>query len=159
MKYKIILFLLVIGFTFGCKPGDGLVDSKAYGKVDLREAGIDEIYGLKITSSVVTVNLPKLVDISTISVSGVIKIFEKHNSPFVNIERQDITLFKSLPSNAKVTRIYRKYVNSKIITEDIEITSPAEVKKSSNVITLVLSLLSFLFIYFLYRYVKVIKND
>lgn len=127
---SIVLFVLLLS---SCKD-NSLISSTSQLDLSkaLQEAGITGVDLRNSSSTISTTLLSLSISSPSISgsVSGNVKVMEKFDSPVVNIEKQDITFIRSIPKNAKITRVYKKYKDGRVVTEETEITEPKTLQET-----------------------------
>jgi len=109
----------------GCKKGGGLVNmGKPELKTTISDIGMDVMKNIS-SSTITGVNIPEIVGIG--SMTAVISILEKYDSPFVQI--QEMTLYKkeNIPDKTRITKI-KEYRNNtgNITRKDTDIYEPTE---------------------------------
>lgn len=117
---------LLVGISLICISGCGKFSTP----VDLQNAGVDWIKGIEISTisvSGITTDIKGIViSTPTFNLSGSVKVLEKQNSPLINIDRQEIVVFKKYDKNTQCIKVYKKYKENQLVSEEIEIINPIQ---------------------------------
>ena len=127
-----IYLLIALLFLIGC--GKGLNIEPPRVSTSMKEVGLDFVKNIS-SSNVIGINLPSIsvVIVSSIPInaSASAKILEKYNKPLIQVDKIEAYLSKKYPDNAKYVKVYRKYEDKVLISEEVEYTEPIKVEKQS----------------------------